>query len=1024
MGSVKRKIAGRVEAGPPAAVQDGRVGSSSATTPDGMGEASSSTSLIDGSDCDFLRRQRAMHGRITGPKRRSTKGQWTPEEDEILCNAVHHYHGKNWKKIAECFPDRTDVQCLHRWQKVLNPALVKGPWSKEEDEIIIEMVKKFGPKKWSTISQALPGRIGKQCRERWHNHLNPTINKDAWTQEEEIALIHAHQIYGNKWAELTKFLPGRSDNSIKNHWNSSVKKKLESYMAQGLIGRYPGLPNAVLSTSRFQQMNHDSGFKEKHDMEDSSECSSSALVASSQSECEMTKPVMVDGDHKQGEDAIKKEVIDSHLPACSSEYYGPVEEATFSGSKVHSAEVLSDVASTGDLLPKDEGSGNEIKRPSKTDSNDNNHEHKGIFLHKSISLETSTSGAGLGFEKKDEAWISLHNGGSSNLFETHSNSIISVYNPASALDMENLDCATALSCKSTIHSSGAAMNFAPSSYPIFPVSTSHMYGIPCYQSLMTVPPSFICPSTNVEIQDLSWRLQNSGSIAGSFIGVPKSGCTVPPVPEVDQRTECLVQEEKQSIDETLTKTSSCDNLTRSLSLPNEEKVEFEKVLEPQTVSPSYEMKAIQSENFLDSGSLFYEPPRIQSLEFPFVSCDIVSSDLQQAYSPLGIRQLMMSSTSCNLWDSPSGDDSPDGILKQAAKSFICTPSIMKKRQRELLSPLQERRFDKKSGTEMNRGSFFITKGDEACMEDMIGEVDAENIYLSLADDVRDSSADLKQKQETTKQNEKLNAKLTQKSVSNKTSRTRKLKQNMENWRAREKVPSDVDLDAKEPQCSAVLAERNGTNSESLSGCSTFISPGACGTKHVDCSITVTSLQYPRSSKKPQVAVEKFTPSIDADHEILNIFADTPGIKRGLDSPSSWKSPLFFNSFLAGADFTCEDFRYFMSPGERSYDALGLMKQLSEQNAGVIAEAQEILFNGGQKLNFDNVESKNSSQENEGSAKEQENLIPMPSNVVAEGRVLDFSGCIPLEKTKSMKLKHVSGTSDAGSSTSHLLRDCR
>ncbi|CAA3007740.1 myb-related 3R-1 isoform X1 [Olea europaea subsp. europaea] len=101
---------------------------------------------------------------------------------------------------AECFKDRTDVQCLHRLQKVLNLELFKGPWSREEDEIIVDLVKKFGPKKWSTIAQYLPGRIGKQCRERWHNHLNPGINKEAWTQEEELALIHAHQIYGNKWA--------------------------------------------------------------------------------------------------------------------------------------------------------------------------------------------------------------------------------------------------------------------------------------------------------------------------------------------------------------------------------------------------------------------------------------------------------------------------------------------------------------------------------------------------------------------------------------------------------------------------------------------------------------------------------------------------------------------------------------------------------------------------------------------------------------------------------------------------------
>jgi myb proto-oncogene protein len=109
---------------------------------------------------------KGKQGRTSGPARRSTKGQWTPEEDEVLCKAVERFQGKNWKKIAECFKDRTDVQCLHRWQKVLNPELVKGPWSKEEDNTIIDLVEKYGPKKWSTISQHLPGRIGKQCRER------------------------------------------------------------------------------------------------------------------------------------------------------------------------------------------------------------------------------------------------------------------------------------------------------------------------------------------------------------------------------------------------------------------------------------------------------------------------------------------------------------------------------------------------------------------------------------------------------------------------------------------------------------------------------------------------------------------------------------------------------------------------------------------------------------------------------------------------------------------------------------------
>ncbi|CAA3011210.1 transcription factor MYB3R-3-like isoform X1, partial [Olea europaea subsp. europaea] len=148
------------------------------------------------------------HRRTTGPIRRA-KGGWTPEEDDTLKRAVAAYRGKSWKKIAEFFPDRSEVQCLHRWQKVLNPELVKGPWTPEEDEKIVELVAKYGPTKWSIIAKSLPGRIGKQCRERWHNHLNPNIKKDAWTLEEELTLLGAHRTHGNKWAELAKLLPGR-----------------------------------------------------------------------------------------------------------------------------------------------------------------------------------------------------------------------------------------------------------------------------------------------------------------------------------------------------------------------------------------------------------------------------------------------------------------------------------------------------------------------------------------------------------------------------------------------------------------------------------------------------------------------------------------------------------------------------------------------------------------------------------------------------------------------------------------------
>ena len=153
----------------------------------------------------------------------NSKNTWSIEEEKKLSELVNIFKN-NWSLISEQIRQHSPAQCRNHWNKILKNGNIKGPWSAQEDKLLMEWVKKNGAKNWTKCSEFVYGRSGKQCREHWNNSLNPVLKKGNWTSEEDFLIMFFYKKYNGSWKKIIYLFDGRTENSIKNRFFSQLRK--------------------------------------------------------------------------------------------------------------------------------------------------------------------------------------------------------------------------------------------------------------------------------------------------------------------------------------------------------------------------------------------------------------------------------------------------------------------------------------------------------------------------------------------------------------------------------------------------------------------------------------------------------------------------------------------------------------------------------------------------------------------------------------------------------------------------------